>query len=1049
MILTETAVKRPILTTVIVISIAMLGFLSYFKLPLNMTPQIDIPITMVQVVYPGASPDEIETNITKKIEDEVSTISGLNYVQSYLMENVNITICNFHSYKNTDIANQEIKDKIDAIVNDFPDDAEQPVIIKFDPNSESIIELAFISPLPEDESFDFADTKLKTMLAKINGVSKVELAGGRKREIQIVLDNHNLSKYMLSPLQVIGYLSANNMNMPGGNIRHSGSEYSVKVYGEYTDIDEIRNIKIPTSYGIKYLKDIAEIEDTLEKEATYASYYKQNGHGTGAEKVIKLSVFKQSDANSVNVADGVFENLDELRNMLPPGSELDVTKDNSQFIRNSVDDTMSTIYLGIILTALVLFLFLHSLKITLIIAISMPVTLISTFLLADWSGFSLNVLTLMALSVSVGTLVTNSVIIIENIVRHMRKGENSAGASYRGTMEIAVAVMASTLTNIVVFVPMASMGSLAGQMFKEFGMMVTYAMIFSILVGFTVTPMLSTTFLRKYKPRKEDKSFFGRAFDHVFDKITELYKRSLDKVIRNKLLRTVTMIFPFLLLVFTFWYVAKVSPLGSEFFPKMDDRQISVTVEFPSYYDIEKTKVVFEQIREKIAGFKEVENILVEIGKLGTRQGGYLGSIDAKLYKDKFLDRSTQAIITEISRELLEFPDANIKVKSKDAFGGPSSGQSPITIEIYGDDQEKLSELTYSILDIVKKTPGTINVDSDIRPGKPEIKIIPDKRKLTEYGTNVASIAQVIRLSVEGLTGSKLKEGGVEYDIRVTMDNAETNDIDKIGNLTVLTPKGNVKISELAKIEFGSSPSMITRKNKSRQYVISADLTGEKTTGEINQAVLDEVDRTLTLPPGFSIGTGFMAQIQNDMSREFGNAALTAIILTFLLIAGILESWRQSVLIMISLPLSLIGVIWSLKFTGIAMNLMSMMAGVMLIGIVVNNAILILDYANQLKREGQSVLNAIINACPEKLKAVTMATLASVFGMLPLALGLGEGGEMRRGMGVVSMFGLIVSAILTMYVIPAFYAAFVSDKHFEKKNHFETSKHKGEAANEK
>nr|MDA3886025.1 efflux RND transporter permease subunit [Candidatus Delongbacteria bacterium] len=982
-----------------------------------------------------------ETNITKKIEDEVSTISGLNYVQSYMMENVNITICNFHTYKDVDIANQEIKDKVDAIMNDFPEDAYQPVILKFDPNAQAVLDLVFVTGLSEKESFDYVDNNLKNKLARINGVSKIETSGGRKREIHIVLDNHNLSKYMLSPLQVMGFLATNNLNFPGGNISKDGSEYSVKVYGEYDDIEDIRNIKIPTRFGSKYLKDIGTIDDTLEKETSYASYYKYDDDGEQINKVVKISVFKQSDANTVDVVKGALKEIDNLKKGLPANSDLVVVKDDSTFIKNAVDDTMTTIYLGILLTALVLYMFLHSFKVTLVVAISMPVTLVSTFLLADLAGFSLNVFTLMALSVSVGTLVTNSVIIIENIIRHMKHGENSAGASYRGTMEIAVAVLASTLTNIVVFVPMASMGSLAGQMFKEFGFMVVFAMIFSILIGFTVTPMLSTNLLKKHNANEDSKKGFAKLFDKYFNKFRDNYKAILELIIKKKSLRVFTMVAPFIFLIFTFWYVANVSPLGNEFFPQMDDRQIQISVEMPSYYTIDRTKTVFEEIRKRSLEFEEVKDALIEIGKLGNRQGGYLGTVSLKLYKDKFLDKSTPDMIASISKNLLDLPDANIKVKAKDAFAGPG-GDAPITIEISGDDQEKLSELTYSILEIVKNAPGTTNVDSDIRPGKPEIMIIPDKRKLIEYGTDVATIAQVVRTSIEGITASKLKEKGIEYDILVTMADTKIDDIDKIGNLTILTPKGNIKVSELAELKFSRSPSMIVRKNKLRQYVITADLNGEKTTGEINAYVLAEVEKNLTLPPGFNVGTGFMAQVQSDMGKEFGKAAGIAILLTFLLIAGILESWRQSVLIMMSLPLSLIGVIWSLSLTGIAMNLFAMMAGVMLIGIVVNNAILILDFANQLKREGQTVLEAITNACPEKLKAVVMATLASVFGMLPLALGLGEGAEMRQGMGIVTMFGLIVSAILTMFVIPAFYATFVSDKHFKEVNldHLETKK---------
>ncbi len=1031
MILVKTAVKRPILTTVTIVSVAMLGFLSYFNLPLNTVPDVEIPFVTVQIIYPGASPEEIEANITKKIEDQVSTVAGIDFVESYLMENVNITVCKFVTGKDPDIASQEVKDKVDALLNQFPSDVMKPVVLKFDMNAQAVADIAFVTPLSDREAYDYADKDLKDRLSRINGVSKIEISGGRKREVHISLNNNTLSKYMLSPLQVVGFLSANNLSMPGGNIRNNGSEYSVRVSGEFNNVEEIENIRIQTPFGLRYLKDIAVVEDTVEKEQFFSDFSRSGAEDENNRRVIKLSVFKQSDANTVDVARSVRSEITNIESSLPAGSSLVLVQDSSTFIKEAVSDTMSTIYMGILLTALVLFIFLHSFKITLIIAISMPVTLVCTFLLADWSGFSLNVLTLMALSVSVGTLVTNSVIIIENIIRHMKKGENSAGASYRGTIEIAVAVLASTLTNIVVFVPIASMGSMAGQMFKEFGMMVTYAMIFSIIIGFTVTPMLATVLLRKYKAKTEHKKGFGRIFDIGFDAFAGLYKKTLGVIIHKKSLRALTMIFPFAFLIFTFYYIINIKSLGSEFFPQMYARKIQVSVELPNYYNIDRTKKVIEDIKKISLGLDEAESALTEIGRQGVRQGGNLGSVMVNLYEDRFTERNVRDVASDLTAMLTDIPDAKISVKPRNSFEGGAGDKAPVVFEIYGDDQEILSELTYKVLDIVKRTPGTANVDSDIRPGKPEVKIIPDRKKLVEYGTDVASIAQVVRTAVEGLTPTVIKDRGVEYDIRIKLEVDDVNDLDKIGNLLVLTRNGNIKVSELARLEFSESPSMLTRKNKSRQYKISSDIAS-RTTGEIYADVWKEINSSVQIPPGFKIDTGFNEKIQQEMSAEFLKAAMIAILLTFFLIAGILESFRQSFLIMISLPLSLIGVIWSMILTNTAMNLMAMMAGVMLIGIVVNNAILILDYANLLKRhEGYNAVEAIVAASGEKLKAVAMATLASVFGMLPLALGLGEGAEMRQAMGIVSMFGLIVSALLTLFVIPAFYAAMVSDKHIE------------------
>jgi len=1032
MVLSKVSIQRPILTTVMIIAMVMMGIFAYLKMPLNTMPDVTIPVITIQVIYPGAGPEEIENNITKYIEDEVSTISGLDYVESYVMENVNLTVCKFIMDKDVNIANQEIKDKLDAIINRFPDDAENPVVMKFDINAKAVMSISLLSPLSPKEAYDFVDTKVKDRFTKITGVSKIDISGGLEREIHIILDRNNLLKYNLSPLQIIGFIGMNNLNVPGGNITREGSEYSIKVEGEFKSLKEIEDIRIQTPVGFRSLKDIATIIDGQEKASKVANFYNLEDRSKTVSKtgsVINLAIFKQSDANTVEVARLIKKEINKINENLPKNTVIEIGKDDSTFIKDSVNDTMSTIYLGILLTALVLYIFLHSFKTTLIIAVSMPITLISTFLLADYYGFSLNVMSLMALSVSVGTLVTNSVIILENIDKYIGQGMDKKEAADKGTAEIAVAVIASTLTNIVVFVPIASMESIVGQFFVEFGLMVTFAMIFSLIIGFTVTPMLAALLLtNKSKEKKRKKNFKGFAyfFDKSFDKVSEYYKLTLSFILKSMLNRILVIVFAIVLLVVSFKIV--VPNMGSEFMPFVDEGDIEVTIEMPTFYNLERTKIIFEDIEDKLIAHNEVIKIISDLGKLGNSEAANLGIIKVELINEEKRDMTTNQFVDILNQEFSNYPGSKIKVSAVSSFGSGGGGESPIAIQIFGKDINILSDLTKQVVDIATNISGTLNIDSDIRAGKPEILIVPKRKKIADYNSSVKDIAQTIRANIEGLTASKFKENGEEYDIVIKLNDEDKNDINKISSLLVLTPKGNIKISELADIKFSSAPTKITRKNKLRMYKVTGSLDGSRTSGVVVADIFKSIDEKIDIPDGYEIVAGGDVEMQQEMAIDFAKAGFLAIVLTFLLIAGLLESFLQSIFIMATLPLSLIGVLWSLYLTGESMNLFSMMAGIMLIGIVVNNAILILDYANQLAKKGRNRASAIIEAGPAKLKAITMATLASIFGMLPLALGLGKGAELRQGMGIVSIGGLVVSAVLTLFIIPVLYSFLREEK---------------------
>lgn len=1026
MILSKLSIKRPVLITVFTIALVILGIQAYFKMPLNMMPDATIPVITVQVIYPGAGPEEIESNITKKIEDEVVTVSGLDYVQSFVMENATQIVCFFKMDKNIDIANQEVKDKIDAIISRFPKEAEAPVIMKYDINAEPVVYLSYTSSLNPGQAYEFADKQIKERLSRIQGVSQVELKGGQEREVQIILDRHKLDKYLVSPLQLVEQLQINNLVVPGGNIKRQGSEYSIKVDAEFKSLDDIRNLKITTPTGVIKLGELAVIQDSRKKAETIARFANlEDKNSVDGSTAINMNIKKQSDANTVDVAALVKKEVAKINATLPDGQRLQTVIDNSTFVKDSVDDTVSAIWQGILLTALLLYLFLHNYRSTIIVAVSMPITLIATLLLAKYSGFSLNIMSLMALSVSVGTLVTNSVVILENIDRYIGMGMSKKEAADKGTAEIAVAVIASTVTNVVVFVPIATMESMVGQFFKEFGLTVTFVMIFSILISFTITPMLSALLLKDLSDEKANaikKKGFGVWFDSWFDRFSLKYRKVLAASVKTTARRIGMIIFSFVVLAVSLVWIGP--KLGGEFIPVVNQGDVEISVELPSYYSLDKTAEVFTEIEKRIKTYPEIKTLITTIGNVKNTTGTNLGYLKVKI-KDSQIP-NTAKFVAEVSQTLADVPGANIKVAAINAMG-QGDGGAQIQFQVYGQDSKELEIITKQVYEILKNTKGALNVDTDLRSGKPEVIIIPNRQKMSDYGVSSYQLALTVRSAIEGLTASKYKQDGEEYDIRIKLQDEDINDLEKVKNLLVLTKYGNIKVSDLGAVKYGTAPTMITRKNKNRMNNVTASASGV-TPGEITAAVNAGIKEKIQLPEGYRIDTAGDAEMMADSNKDFSQAFILAIILTFLLIAGILESFTQATLIMFTVPLAFIGVLWSLLLSGESLNIFSMMAGVMLIGIVVNNAILIQDYANQLMSLGQTKMEAMLEACQTKLKAIIMATLASVLGMLPLALGLGSGAELRQGMGIVSIGGLLVGSVLTQFIIPALYIQFVKNK---------------------
>ena len=1012
MFLSTISIKRPVMISMFLIAFVIFGGFAYFGLTLNLMPDVEFPFVTVQVIYPGAGPKEIEIQVSKKIEDAVSTISKVDFIQSYSMEGVSFVIIRFELDKDGDIANQEVKDKVNAILNQLPRDAELPVIEKFDISEFPVLDIVFTGALPVRELYTLADQKLKDRFSQIAGVGKVNIVGGEEREIRVEFDNRVVFQNAISLQTMAQILAVQNMDIPGGHFQQRGQEYSLRLKGEFTDLETIRELEVPTAFGVKQLGQLAEVRDTGAEVRERSTYF-NNIDKLREDNVVLLSIIKSPDGNTVDMAADIRKALPQIEKELPPGCRLSIVRDGSVFIESSVQDTLGNIILGIVLTGLVLLFFLHDLRSTLIVATAMPFSIISTFLLLQISDFSLNIMTLMGLSTAVGILVTNSVVVLENIFRHKEMGHSRGEAADKGTAEIAVAVIASTMTNIVVFLPIAAMASMVGQFFREFALTVTYATVFSIIASFTLTPMLSSLIL----PEKDTKKHqIGEKLEAMFHSWEEWYRKILKIILTNRFRSGMVVLVSFVLFFLSFFIAGQV---GFEFMPMLDEGDLKIEVELPQGYNIEKTSDLLEVVAARLEKYEEVKHILVTVGTISQLdKGTNVALVKLKLVPAEERNYSSNEMASRFIEELSDIPNAQIRVAALSSIGG---GDAPIQFYLLGQENEQLENYKSQLVNSIKDIKGLVNLNSSSRPGKPEITLIPDRNKMAMLGLTIFDVAMTLRNSVDGIIATQYREAGNEYDIRVALNDESVDTPEKIRNIAVVTQNGVYRLSQLADIAFTEGYSRILHKDKYKSIQFKAYVGPGYALGDIVNQINAEIE-TIEFAPGYKIDWGGSAEMMQETIVDMLRTFIIALLLTYMLLAAILENLTQPLLILGTVPLALVGVFAALFITGKTMNTVSMMAIVMLLGIVVNNAILLLDYANILMRRGKNVHDALLEAGPTKLKPIIMATIAIILGMLPMALGIGAAGrEFRQPMGIVSIGGLVVSTPLALIVIPALY----------------------------
>ncbi|MCF7793429.1 MAG: efflux RND transporter permease subunit [Candidatus Cloacimonetes bacterium] len=1013
MFLSKVSINRPVMITMIIMVFVVFGLLAFFGLPINLMPKADLPFVTIQTIYPGAGPAEIETQISKKIEDAVSTISNINYIESYSMDNVSLVIMSFELTKDVDVATAEVTQKVDAIINELPEEIDKPTIGKYDMSAEPIIELVLSGTLSGLKLFEIADKELKDRFSQIEGVANVNISGGQKREIHVKFDDKVVFQNMISIPQFAQILAAHNMDMPGGQFQQKDQEYSVRLSGELDAVQELKELEIPTYFGKKKLNQLAEVTDAGE-EIRKRSVYFNNQEKVSNDNIVRISIVKTSEGNPVDIARDVRKALSSIKNELPVGTELEIVDDSSRFIESSVSDTLNNVLLGIIFTGIVLLFFLHDLRSTLIVAIAMPTSIISTFMAMQWAGFSMNILSLMGLSTSVGILVTNSVVVLENIFRHKEMGHSRRVAADSGTAEITVAVVASTLTNIVVFLPLAMIQTIAGQFIREFALTVVFATVFSLLVSFTITPMMASLLI----PEKKKVSKIGDKMEAMFHNWEKGYGKILAHFIKNKWRALGVVVISFVIFLGTMGFLGP--RMGFEFMPMTDEGNIQIEFELPEGYNLAETGQIYQEIENRISQYNEVKHMLSTLGSQGfIDEGVNLASINVKLVDVEEREFSSEEMADKFIRDLSTIPNAKIKVQvSSSTGGGPGAA---VEFYLQGQDMEMLKTLTNEFVEKTKTIPGLINYDNNLRTGKPEITLIPKREMLAANGLTIYDLALTLRTGIEGIVATQYREGGNEYDVKLSLKDTSVDTPDKIRNIPVITQAGAFRLSQLADIEFTKGSTKIVHRDKFKSIQFTAGVAIGYAQGDVVNGIR-KIMNEFDLPEGYRFDWGGSSEMMEENNREMGKAFMIAILLTYMLLAAILESFTKPILILMTLPLALIGVMWIMYITGTIFSLVSMMAVIMLLGIVVNAAILLLDYTQMLREDGRSTHDALLEACPTKFKPILMSTIAIIMGMLPMAVGIGSAGaEMRQPLGIVSIGGLVVSTIMTLFMIPAFY----------------------------
>ncbi len=1018
----EALIRRKVLTTVLVLIAVIMGVLSYFTMGVRRFPDIDFPVAVIVTTYPGATPDEIETEVTIPLEDAISTVSGIDLIQSYSQHSMSMIMVQFDLDEEIDIKAMDLRDRIDLVRARLPDDAQDPMVMKFDFEQFPVVTLALTGPYDVNELFRIAEDDLVDPLSQVPGVADVEITGGRRRELHVLLDHVRLRAYGVSAAQVAAALRAANIEVSAGDVREPFLEYTVRTVGKFRSLDDIAEVPVVRgSHSTLYVRHLGEVVDAFEDEVT-------RSRADGRASVV-LSVQKQADANDVAISDAVQALLPRLREVIPDDMELFVTEDTSIFVRGALANVRNNILIGILLTALVIYLFFSSWRGTIIAGVVMPTALIISFTFLMFSGVSVNILTLTALALSVGIVVNNSILILENSQRFVEEGMAPVDAAVKGTRDIGLAILSSTATNLVVFLPIAFMGEIIGRFFREFGLTIVFVTTVSLMVSFSLTPMMCGALLKSQNNRPANPlvrflHLPPRLWQWSMEWLRLNYLGVLDWCLRW---RKTTIFLTVLIVLASF---AGLAVVGAEFFPRSDEGTFRITLEtsLGSSLDWTAARVrEIEQVIEEHVPKEYLERYYSRVGAAsgfvgGVSSGSHLGEVSVTLVDAMQRPESVDEILDTLRPHLAKVHSVQLSATTE-TTGGP--GGDPVAIDIYGGDIDVLRRVAARVVEITAAVPGTTDVDQSYRTGRPDITFTPDHGVLRRHGLDAGEVGRALRGYIDGQTPTRFFEAGEEYDIRVRLDERFRRWGEDVRGMFVRSPATGymVPITELGSVDYVASPVSIMRKDRQRLITVSAQLTGERSLGEVRDAIAAAMETELELPEGVRIDFAGEIELMRDNFAELFKAMATAGVLTFLCTAGIIESFFLALIIILSIPVSFVGVVLALILGGMALNVFSLMAMIMLVGMVVNNAIIVLDYATRKEHRHLSPRQRAYDACALRFRVLLMANLTTIAAMIPLSLGLGFGGEIFRPLALVQIGGVAAAGTLALLVIPVIYTS--------------------------
>lgn len=1003
--LVDQSVKRPVGVVMIVLAIIALGIISVRNLAIDLLPEIDLPIAVVAVNYPDAAPEEVEKQVSQPIESALGSIQGIQSIQTQSQTGSALVIMMFDTGTDLDNALLEVRESVDQVKGFLPENAGEPSVLRFNPNQLPIIQVG-ISGDSLTQLQSIAEDQVVPQFERQAGVASVSVEGGQEREIRLELDQAKLTEYGLSPQQIMQTLSQVNKSGSAGTVAKGDKDLQIRIDAEYTSIDDISETILQTAQGAAiHVEDVAMVIDTFAESGTTL---------VNGEESVVLSVMKQSDGNTVDVSNNILASIDELNETLSGDVELNVVLDTSTFIKQSISSVIQNMVIGGVFALLILLLFLKSFRATLVVGVSIPIAIVATFTLLYFTGGTLNVLTMGGLALGLGMMVDSSIVILENIISYRQKGYSMVDAAKKGASELAPAVIASTTTTLVVFLPIVFVEGIASELFAPLAMTVAFSLIASLVVSITLIPMLSSKLLTK---AMEDN---GRRywFDQLLNRFNKGYERGLRKAMKFRK----TTVFTSLFLIIA--SLALTPFIGTEFIPEGDQGQLTVNVETPVGTTEEKTKEVTDQVNERLAEFEDIIDVsYVSIG--GSGNGLMGGSANQASYTIQLVgvddrDQSTEEASQAISNNLEGIVGADITVSE---MGAAISAGDPIQVQLNGPEHEVLQELADQVLIEIATIDGVHNPTTSVSETQSQLNITVDNEVAAQYGLTEQEVMTQVQLSFTGQTVMQYREDGDEMDVRITYPEESQDSISDLETLLILNQQGSqIPLETIATFEQKQAAASLTRQNQQAQVNITTGVSGSDL-GTVSAAIETKLSN-MNLPEDYTYTIGGQAE---DMMEAFSDLALALVLSIFLVYAVMaiqFENFLFPFIIMFSMPATVVGIVGGLFITNTPLSITAFIGVIMLAGIVVNNAIVLVDYINILRGRGMGRYEAIIEAGVSRMRPILMTTLTTILAMVPLAMGLGEGAEMQAPMAIVVIFGLTVSSIFTLLLIPVIYTLF-------------------------